>query len=127
MHLEVIIPIRDDVVPLDDAKEKLKARQRSYYVKSKNKASVQSENYAKNRAYDRAYYEKNKEKIRLRRARYHMTYYAKNKEKLRLYNAEYRAKNKEKLRLSSAEYYAKIKEKLKEDQFSRRDAAGNPQ
>ena len=34
MHSEVIIPIRDDVVPLDDAKEKLKARssRRSSYI-----------------------------------------------------------------------------------------------
>ena len=61
------------------------------------------------KAYNKAYYEKNKEKIKARKK----AYYEKNKEKLNAYNKAYHENNKEKMNARSKAYKKNNKEKIK--------------
>tara|TARA_B110000503_G_C7123040_1_gene403338 strand:- start:288 stop:947 length:660 start_codon:yes stop_codon:yes gene_type:complete len=72
---------------------------KAYYEKNKEKVKAQS----------KAYYEKNKEKARA----WEKTYYEKNKEKVKAQRKAYFEKNKEKVKAQRKAYYEKNKEKIK--------------
>jgi len=68
------------------------------------------------KAYNKAYREKNKEKIKAYKKTWNKAYHEKNKEKLRAKNKAYREKNREELNVKkkawSKAYYEKNKEKI---------------
>lgn len=64
----------------------------------------------KNRAYDKAYREKNKERIRERKNRYMKEYYAKNKDRIKEYQASYYKENGERIRERVANWKSENKD-----------------
>ena len=76
-----------------------RAYRRAYYAENKEKVA----------AYNRAYYAENKEKV----VAYNRAYYAENKEQKAAYNRAYYAENKEKIAAYNRAYYAENKEKWK--------------
>ena len=97
-----------------DNPEDAKAYNKAYYEKNKEKEKARVKAYSeknkeKIKAYREAYYEKNKEKINAK----HKAYREKNKEKTKVRNKTYRENNKERLLANYKTYYEKNKEKIK--------------
>ena len=87
----------------EENRDKTNAQSREYVKNNKDKRAITTKKYReKNKdkllKYDRAWYNKNKERDKQKRIDKRLEYYSKNKEKLKKYYAWYRENNKDEIR-----------------------------
>lgn len=94
-------------------REKQRETRRAYYAKNKDKIKAQVKKYCvknkdKIKAYRKNYYEQNKDEFKSRSAKYR----ADNKDKIKEYGDKYRADKKDKIKARGKAYYKNNREKI---------------